>query len=333
MHAPYLLAQIYVDRRLPAIYCTTRKCEKHNYGSDLTSPASTCHTDTTTSSTATSSILRRFLQRDQVTNSKSQRRCSLCLIIDWFQPKMKSFMLLLIALSSVAAFAPHPTIQHGLPSIRQMNSVRFMSGQNTLEQESVETSDQEIGLKKEEPVADASVVEVEEDMSKTQKLLKKVKDAGKVGFISYAARFMSGQNKESVETSDQELGLKKEEPVADEAVVEVEEEMSETQKLLKKVKDAGKAGVISYAAWELAFWALSVPVCIAGYRSVTGHFPDFSNKEDLAQLGAEAFAFVNFARFAVPLRIGLALSTTQWVQENVVDRFTKKEEGEESESA
>lgn len=272
MHAPYLLAQIYVDRRLPAIYCTTRKCEKHNYGSDLTSPASTCHTDTTTSSTATSSILRRFLQRDQVTNSKSQRRCSLCLIIDWFQPKMKSFMLLLIALSSVAAFAPHPTIQHGLPSIRQMNSVRFMSGQNTLEQESVETSDQEIGLKKEEPVADASVVEVEEDMSKTQKLLK-------------------------------------------------------------KVKDAGKAGVISYAAWELAFWALSVPVCIAGYRSVTGHFPDFSNKEDLAQLGAEAFAFVNFARFAVPLRIGLALSTTQWVQENVVDRFTKKEEGEESESA
>jgi hypothetical protein len=185
---------------------------------------------------------------------------------------MKSFILLLIALSSVAALAPHPTIQHGLPSIRQMNSVRFMSGQNTLEQESAETSDQEIGLKKEEPVADG-------------------------------------------------------------AVVEVEEEMSETDKLLKKVKDAGTAGVISYAAWELAFWAFSVPVCIAGYRSVTGHFPDFSNKEDLAQLGGEAFAFVNFARFAVPLRIGLALSTTQWVQENVVDRFMKKEEGEESESS
>jgi hypothetical protein len=183
---------------------------------------------------------------------------------------MKSSLLLLIALSSVAAFAPHPTIQHGLPSIRQMNSVRFMSGQNTLEEESV--------------------------------------------------------------TSDQEIGRKKEEQVADEAVVEVEEEMSETKKLLKKVKDAGTAGIISYAAWELAFWSVSLPVCIVGYRSVTGHFPDFSNKEDLAQLGAEAFAFVNFARFAVPLRIGLALSTTQWVQENVVDRFTKKKEGEESES-
>ena len=36
---------------------------------------------------------------------------------------------------------------------------------------------------------------------------------------------------------------------------------------------------------------------------------------------AEAFAFVNFARFAVPLRIGLALSTTPWIQTNILDRF------------
>lgn len=45
----------------------------------------------------------------------------------------------------------------------------------------------------------------------------------------------------------------------------------------------------------------------------------------MEKLGAEAFAFVNFARFAVPLRIGLALSTTGWIQNNVVDRFMKKE--------
>ena len=49
-----------------------------------------------------------------------------------------------------------------------------------------------------------------------------------------------------------------------------EEELSETQKLLKKVKESGTAGVISYALWELGFWALSVPVCIIGYKSVTG---------------------------------------------------------------
>jgi hypothetical protein len=43
-------------------------------------------------------------------------------------------------------------------------------------------------------------------------------------------------------------------------------------------------------------------------------------------LGGEAFAFVNFARFAVPLRIGLALSTTGWIQTNVVDKFFNKDE-------
>ena len=101
-----------------------------------------------------------------------------------------------------------------------------------------------------------------------------------------------------------------------------EETKNETKNLMQKVKDAGVAGIISYAFWELGFWAVSVPVCIAAYRQVTGHWPDFSNQEDLKQLGAEAFAFVNLARFAVPLRIGLALSTTPWIQTNIVDRFS-----------
>ena len=42
-------------------------------------------------------------------------------------------------------------------------------------------------------------------------------------------------------------------------------------------------------------------------------------------LAAEAFAFVNFARLAVPLRIGLALSTTPWIDENIVSKFGKKD--------
>eukprot|EP00980_Cylindrotheca_fusiformis_P029674 scaffold23685_cov206-Cylindrotheca_fusiformis.AAC.4 len=161
--------------------------------------------------------------------------------------------------------------------------------------------------------------------------------------VNNIGRLVTSQNtleKESTDIANQDFEQKKQEElsnetaveISSEAAVEAEEEMSETDKLLKKVKEAGTAGVISYAAWELAFWAISLPVCIAGYRSVTGHFPDLSNKEDLAQLGAEAFAFVNFARFAVPLRIGLALSTTQWVQANVVDRFMNKDK-EESESS
>ena len=88
---------------------------------------------------------------------------------------------------------------------------------------------------------------------------------------------------------------------------------------------------ISYAAWEFGFWGVSIPVCVLGYKSVTGHWPDFSDVEDQKKLGAEAFAFVNFARFAVPLRIGLALSTAPWVDENVVKKFLKRpEESEEN---
>mmetsp|Transcript_1569 Transcript_1569/g.3346 ORF Transcript_1569/g.3346 Transcript_1569/m.3346 type:complete len:178 (+) Transcript_1569:289-822(+) len=110
-----------------------------------------------------------------------------------------------------------------------------------------------------------------------------------------------------------------------EKVAEPEEEMTETQKLMKQVKEAGTAGVLSYALWELGFWALSVPVCAVGYYKVTGHWPNLSDPDDQKKLGAEAFAFVNFARFAVPLRIGLALSTTPWIDENIVKRFLKKE--------
>ena len=112
------------------------------------------------------------------------------------------------------------------------------------------------------------------------------------------------------------------------AVVEDESaagDLSESDKLLKQIKDSGVAGIIAYAAWELAFWAISVPVCLFGYYEVAGHWPDLSDQDDLAKLGAEAFAFVNFARFAVPLRIGLAFGTIPWIQDNIVDRFLKNE--------
>lgn len=115
------------------------------------------------------------------------------------------------------------------------------------------------------------------------------------------------------------------------AEAEEEEELTETKKLLQKVKQAGTAGVISYALWELGFWGVSIPVCVVGYRELTGHWPDFTNKDDLEKVGAEAFAFVNFARLAVPLRIGLALSTTSWIDENLVQKFLKKDEGEGAE--
>lgn len=111
-------------------------------------------------------------------------------------------------------------------------------------------------------------------------------------------------------------------------MVEAKEEEEGKENMMQQVKDAGVAGIISYVFWEWAFWGVSVPVCIFGYREVTGHWPDYSNQEDLAKLGAEAFAFVNVARFAIPLRIGLALSTTPWVRDNVVQNipFLKKKD-------
>ena len=100
------------------------------------------------------------------------------------------------------------------------------------------------------------------------------------------------------------------------------------ENLMQKVKDAGAAGIISYIFWEWVFWGVSVPVALFGFQGAFGYWPDFSNQDDLAKLGAEAFAFVNVARFAVPLRISLALGTTPWVKDNIVGKigFLQKKE-------
>merc|ERR1719182_1246581 len=111
------------------------------------------------------------------------------------------------------------------------------------------------------------------------------------------------------------------EPKAKVGTEELEKEDSAS--MMQKVKDAGFAGIISYIFWEWAFWGVSVPVALFGFQAAVGYWPDFSNPDDMAKLGAEAFAFVNVARFAVPLRIGLALGTTPWVRANLVDKFKK----------
>ena len=56
------------------------------------------------------------------------------------------------------------------------------------------------------------------------------------------------------------------------------------------------------------------------------HLPDWSNQQEMGKLGAEAFAYVNVARFAAPLRIGLALGLTPWIQKSILDPFQKKDE-------
>ncbi|KAL3777523.1 hypothetical protein ACHAW5_001338, partial [Stephanodiscus triporus] len=99
--------------------------------------------------------------------------------------------------------------------------------------------------------------------------------------------------------------------------------LEESKNLLQRVKDSGAAGAISYALWEAAFWGVSIPVCLASFREVTGHWPDLTSSEDVKKVGLEAFTFVNFARLAVPIRVGLALSTIPWVEQNVLSRFNR----------
>ena len=96
---------------------------------------------------------------------------------------------------------------------------------------------------------------------------------------------------------------------------------TKTQILMAKIKDAGIAGIISYGLWEVAFWSASIPLVLYSYQQVTGNWPDLSNTEEVAKLSAQAFVYVNFSRLAVPMRIGLALTTTPYVQRHIVDRF------------
>ena len=51
------------------------------------------------------------------------------------------------------------------------------------------------------------------------------------------------------------------------------EEVQDKDNMMQQVKDAGVAGIISYVFWEWAFWGVSVPVCIFGYREARKHGP------------------------------------------------------------
>jgi hypothetical protein len=100
------------------------------------------------------------------------------------------------------------------------------------------------------------------------------------------------------------------------------------KQVLQQIKDAGMAGIISYGVVQLVFFGASIPVCVFAYYQVTGHWPDLANPEDQAQLAAEAFAFLNLARLAIPLRIALALAMSQKVQTGIIDKFQKRNQQE-----
>jgi len=98
----------------------------------------------------------------------------------------------------------------------------------------------------------------------------------------------------------------------------------EGENLMEQIKCAGRAGIISYILWEWAFWIGAGGIAAFTFYTATGGWPDLSDPEDQGKVAASAFALVNVARFAVPLRIGLALGTVPWVDDNIVKPFLEK---------
>ena len=95
----------------------------------------------------------------------------------------------------------------------------------------------------------------------------------------------------------------------------------EKENLMARVKATGIAGLISYAAWEFVFWAVSAPTAVVMYHQTTGEWPNFNNPESTAKVSAVIFGFLNFARALVPVRIGLTLATVPLVDKYVVKPF------------
>ena len=124
---------------------------------------------------------------------------------------------------------------------------------------------------------------------------------------------------------------------------------------------AGAAGVVSYIAWEWAFWIGSFAGAAALFALYEGHAPDLqfalnfdgslppkhvdlimvkgelksvdvpvlpfrfvaSNADDLGNIATTAFLVVNVARLLLPLRLGLALATAPFFERTVVTPFNK----------
>ncbi|CAE7692197.1 unnamed protein product [Symbiodinium sp. CCMP2592] len=91
------------------------------------------------------------------------------------------------------------------------------------------------------------------------------------------------------------------------------------------VKKYGAAGTLSYVITELIFWAVAFPSECIVYLNTAGHWPDFSKPEESAAVFGLVFAASNIARLLLPIRFGAALAMAPWVDENIMQKFSKQE--------
>ena len=90
---------------------------------------------------------------------------------------------------------------------------------------------------------------------------------------------------------------------------------------ITKIKNSGKAGLISYALTEGIFWLISIPIAFSFVTITTGTIPDVKTQEGITILGGYSVAFLTLARTIVPIRIAFALAITPWVDNNIISKF------------
>ena len=81
---------------------------------------------------------------------------------------------------------------------------------------------------------------------------------------------------------------------------------------MARIRSFGLAGTLSYVLTELVFWAVALPGAALGYHATTGTWLSWDT--DRTQLAGIAAAFVGGVRFAVPIRMGVALAAVPFVQ-------------------
>ena len=58
------------------------------------------------------------------------------------------------------------------------------------------------------------------------------------------------------------------------------------ESLMQKIKQAGTAGIISFAMVQLGFWSASFALALGAYVKMTGHWPDVTDQEEMSTLAA-----------------------------------------------
>ena len=141
--------------------------------------------------------------------------------------------------------------------------------------------------------------------------------------IASSSSIQSNENESSLSTSSLAESPTASSSSSSSSSLSLGVEDESTVSLKDKIKAFGISGTISYILTEIAFWAVSIPIIIYSYHSESGQWLDFTVDVDRAKILGLSAAFLTAARLAVPLRLGVALSFTPFVEENITNIYFK----------